>query len=181
VEEPRAVSIESKGLVKSDRPVYCEVALAKLSELARVKESGCFGKIRTGGLKAEAIPASADVARFITKCAELRLAFKATAGLHHPIRAEYALTYEVNAPRAVMHGFLNVLMAAAFAWHGESGIEPILNEMDASAFRFGERAHWRDKSLTAEQVRAARQDFMHSVGSCSFEEPVAELQGLGLI
>ena len=103
--------------------------------------------LRTGGVKPEAIPSINAVAAFIRFCAERRLPFKATAGLHHPIRAEHPLTYEANAPRAVMHGFLNVFLAAAFAWHGEKDIEPILAETDPAAFHFDDRAHWRERTL----------------------------------
>lgn len=179
-DETRAASIESKGVVSAQRPVYCEVSIDKLSDLDVVKQAGCFAKIRTGGLKPEAIPPAQNVAAFIAACAERRLPFKATAGLHHPIRAVYPLTYEPEAPQAVMHGFLNVLMASAFAWHGEQEIEPIVSEMDPSAFSFDERAHWRNKSLDAAQISDARHRFIHSIGSCSFDEPVHELQALKL-
>ena len=177
----RAASLETRSVVVAPRPVYCEVASNNLQELAAVKEAGCFGKIRTGGLKPEALPQPGEVAAFISACAGRRLPFKATAGLHHPIRALHPLTYEAAAPQAVMHGFINVLMASAFAWHGESKIEPIVSEMDASAFSFDERAHWRDQSLSVAQIREARLNFMHSVGSCSFDEPVADLKALGLL
>jgi hypothetical protein len=132
-------------------------------------------------VKPESIPAVEDVAAFIVACAERRLPFKATAGLHHPIRALHALTYDSDAPRAIMHGFVNVFLAAAFAWHGERKIEPILAETDANAFHFDERARWRDKSLDANQIREARQQFAHSAGSCSFDEPVHDLEALGLL
>ncbi len=180
-DQPRAASIETKSIVSAQRPVYCEVPLNSLHELDAVKSSGCFAKIRMGGLKPEAIPTVSQVAAFIRACAELRLPFKATAGLHHPLRADYALTYENAAPRAVMHGFLNVLMASAFAWQGDKNIESILSEQDASAFTFGESASWKDKSLNVAQIKNSRLDFIHSVGSCSFEEPVHELQSLGLL
>lgn len=177
-EQPRAATIEAKRVVALGRPVYCEVPIAQLDEVQR---AGSFAKVRTGGVKPEAIPPVEEVAKFIRACAERRLPFKATAGLHHPVRAEHPLTYEPDAPRAVMHGFLNVFVAAAFAWHGERDIEPILAEMDAAAFRFDDRVHWRDRSLSAEQVRDARVSFAHSFGSCSFEEPVRDLQALGLL
>ncbi len=181
-DETRATSIETNKVMVAQRPVYCEVSPRSLSELDTVKSSACFAKIRTGGLKAEAIPAPADVAAFIAACAERRLAFKATAGLHHPIRSEQPLTYEADSPRATMHGFLNVLMASAFAWHGElKNIELVVAELDPSAFSFNEKAHWREHSLTVEQIRNARQQFIHSVGSCSFEEPVQDLEKLGLL
>lgn len=177
-EQPRAATVEAKRVVTLGRPVYCEVPIAQLDE---VKRAGSFAKIRTGGVKPEAIPPVDAVADFLRACAERRLPFKATAGLHHPIRAQHPLTYEANAPRAVMHGFLNLFTSAVFAWHGEREIEPILAETDSSAFRFDDRVHWRGRSLSAEQVREARSDFAHSFGSCSFEEPVHDLQALGLL
>lgn len=180
-DDARAATIESSNVLRAERPVYCEVSTDKLELLDQVKNSGCFAKIRTGGLKPEAIPSCSAVSTFILACAERELPFKATAGLHHPIRAEYPLTYEDDAPRAVMHGFINVLMAASFAWSGRNEIEQILAETNPSAFSFDESAHWRSESLSAEQIRAARSSFIHAVGSCSFDEPVRELQALGLL
>jgi hypothetical protein len=180
-DDKRAASIETKGVMLARRPVYCEVPISDMIALDAVQRAGCFAKIRTGGLKPEAIPSPAEVAAFISACATRRLPFKATAGLHHPVRAMQSLTYEADAPRATMHGFVNVLMAAAFAWHGEADIEPIIAETDAAAFTFDERAHWRNKSLSEGEVRESRHKFMHSVGSCSFDEPVADLQALGLL
>ncbi len=181
-EDSRAAVIETTSIVnKSKRPVYCEVPINNLGMLEEVKKSSNFAKIRTGGLKPEAIPSTADVAAFINTCADLKLAFKATAGLHHPIRAEYPLTYEPDAPRAVMHGFLNVLMASMFAWQGERHIEPILAETDAHAFYFDDHAHWKNQSIDSNQIRDGRANFMHAIGSCSFDEPVHELQDLGLL
>lgn len=175
---PRAAALETKRAVSAARPVYCEVGIAELDD---VKRAGCFAKVRTGGLKPEAIPPVSAVADFIRACAERKLAFKATAGLHHPVRAEHALTYEPDAPRAVMHGFLNVFVAAALAWHGDRDLEPVLAETDPAAFRFDARAHWRDRSLSADQVRDARANFAHAFGSCSFDEPVRDLETLGLL
>jgi hypothetical protein len=177
-DHPRAAVMESKRVVAAGRPVYCEVPLPELDE---VRRAGCFAKVRTGGVKPDGIPEVADVAKFIRACAERRLAFKATAGLHHPVRAEYALTYEADAPRAVMHGFLNVFLAASFAWHGRRDVEPVLAETDPAAFRFDDRARWRDWSLDAAQIREARAQFAHAFGSCSFEEPIRDLQALGVL
>jgi hypothetical protein len=177
-DEPRAAVIEAKRVVSVGRPAYCEVPIG---ELDAVKRAGSFAKIRTGGVKPEAIPPVGDVAAFILACADRRLAFKATAGLHHPIRSMQSLTYAADSPRAVMHGFLNVFVAAARAWHGDRDLEPILAETDPAAFHFDDRVHWRDRSLDVAQVREARQQFAHSFGSCSFEEPVRDLEALGLL
>jgi hypothetical protein len=177
-DHPGVAALESKRVVSAGRPVYCEVPLADLDAVAA---TGAFAKVRTGGLTPEAISSVAAVADFIRACAGRRMAFKATAGLHHPVRAEHPLTYEPDSPRAIMHGFLNVFVAASFAWHGDRDIEPVLAETDPAAFRFDESAHWRDRSLTAEQVRDAREHFAHAFGSCSFDEPVRDLEVLGLL
>jgi len=171
----RAGAMETSRALRTSKPTYCEVPVEGLDE---VKRAEGFAKIRTGGVTEEAIPSVESVASFLVACAERRIAFKATAGLHHPIRAVHALTYESNAPQAFMHGFLNVFLAAAFAWHGKQNVEAILGETDPSAFRFGDAARWRDWSLTAEEVAIARSEFVHSFGSCSFEEPVDELRAL---
>ncbi len=175
-DHPRASAIESKKIVRTSLPTYCESPLAALDD---VKTAGSFAKIRTGGVTPEAIPSISALAEYILACAERRLPFKATAGLHHPIRSLHALTYDTHAPRATMHGFINVFLAAAFAFHGEPEISEILAETEPSAFRFDDRAHWRDWSLSAGQITQARKDFAHSFGSCSFEEPVSELESLG--
>src|SRR5438067_5992205 len=101
-DEPRAAVIESKRVIRAGRPVYCEVPVGELDE---VKRAGAFAKVRTGGVRPEAVPAVGEVAGFILACADRRLPFKATAGLHHPVRAPHPLTYEPDAPHAVMHAF----------------------------------------------------------------------------
>lgn len=176
VDHPRATAIESKKIVRTSKPTYCEVSLENLDE---VKRAGSFAKIRTGGVTPEAIPGVDAVATYITACAERRLPFKATAGLHHPIRSVHPLTYDADAPCAMLHGFINVFLAAAFAWHGERQINPILAETDPAAFRFDDLAHWRDRFLTVDEIDDTRKQFAHSFGSCSFEEPVNDMRSLG--
>jgi len=152
--------------------------------LAVVKARGARAKVRTGGVVPEAIPDPADVARFIAACAAAGVRWKATAGLHHPVRAEHALTYAPGGPRAVTHGFLNVFAAAAFARGGASpaDIEVVLREEEASAFHLDEGSlAWRRLRVTAEDAAKARRDFATSFGSCSFAEPVAELRALGVL
>lgn len=169
-------ALETKRILLADKPVYCEVPV---TELHNVKEAGCYAKIRTGSVKPEGIPSVEAVAEFIIKCAELKLPFKATAGLHHPVRAIYSLTYSADSPRATMHGFLNVFMAASFAWHGDRDIEPILREDDPDAFQFDRDAAWKNRKLSQEQIHEARKQFAHAFGSCSFEEPIQDLQARG--
>lgn len=174
-------SVETKTLAKFSLPTYCEIPLGDLDALIAVQRQGAYAKLRTGGLTPDTIPDAAAIARFLRGCAKLRLPFKATAGLHHPVRSVHPLTYEAHAPRAFMHGFVNVFLAAAFAWHGadESRVVDVLGETDPGAFRFNEGAHWRDAALSADQMAEARLHFAHSFGSCSFDEPVADLRRLG--
>jgi hypothetical protein len=187
--------------VKAGRPEEAEAALAALPPglaafvevplggdleglFAVFRRRGAGAKVRTGGLVPEAVPDPADVARFIAACAKAGVPWKATAGLHHPVRAERALTYEPAGPRAVMHGFLNVFAAAAFARAGASlaDVEAVLREEDASALRLeGEALGWRHLRVPADGVAAARRGFATSFGSCSFAEPVEGLRSLGVL
>jgi hypothetical protein len=111
-----------------------------------------------------------------------RIAFKATAGLHHPIRSLHPLTYATDSPCATMHGFVNVFVAAAFAWQSaeRNAILDMLNDADAGGFQFfaGE-LRWRGRSISTAEIESVRRDFAHSFGSCSFAEPVADLRMLG--
>jgi len=154
--------------------------------IAAVKGADASAKIRCGGVSADLIPPAADVARFIHACASSRTPFKATAGLHHPLRAEQNLTYESDPPRGVMHGFLNVLIAAACAMHNDGlragDLLPILEASDAGAFGFGETGVVAmGHELSSEQLAACREHLFISIGSCSFDEPREDLRGLGLL
>jgi hypothetical protein len=152
--------------------------------LAETHASGAGVKFRTGGVTPDAVPLPRAAATFIARCAELGLQFKATAGLHHPIRSVRPLTYERDAPQATMHGFLNVFVAAALADACHAGVEEliaVIEEQDAGAFLFtGEDVTWRGRRLTAAQIAASRH-LARSFGSCSFEEPLDDLRTLGLL
>ena len=167
-------TLETKGGRRLSLPTYCEAPLEQLSD--------GFAKIRTGGLTPDAIPPAEDIADFLRAAAARRVPFKATAGLHHPIRSERPLTYAADSPRAVMHGFINVFLAASFAWHGmdRPAIIDLLNETDPDSFEFiDSAARWRGWNLSTAQLESARRDFAHSFGSCSFEEPAGDLGELG--
>lgn len=172
---PRQIeTLEIKGERKLSLPTYCEAPLDRIAD--------GYAKVRTGGLTPETIPTASDLAGLLHRAAARKLAFKATAGLHHPIRSDRALTYDVASPRAIMHGFVNVFTAAAFAWHGMDleALIAVIEESDSNAFKFDDRqVCWRGQTLSTDQLRAARVDFAHSFGSCSFEEPLDDLRKLG--
>ncbi len=152
--------------------------------LSTLRRRGARAKVRTGGVVADAIPDPAVLARFIAACAAAAVPWKATAGLHHPIRAEQALTYEPGGPRAVLHGFLNVFAAGAFAGGGApvADLEAVLREEDAAAFHLDEDGlSWRHLRVSTDELARSRRDFASSFGSCSFAEPVADLRSLGVL
>lgn len=154
--------------------VYVEIA--DVSLLDAIQRHGQRAKIRTGGITPDAFPAVDDVAEFLRACKARGVAFKATAGLHHPLRCVKPLTYEPNAPTGTMHGFLNVFLAAAMLDRADE----ILAENDPRAFTFDdEKVTWRGHSVTTDDLTILRRDFATSFGSCSFEEPINDLKELG--
>ncbi|MGH7519378.1 MAG: hypothetical protein ACREOC_18240 [Gemmatimonadales bacterium] len=147
-------------------------------------QRGARAKIRTGGVTPDAFPTSADLLRFIRSSVNARVPFKATAGLHHPLCGRYALTYAPDSPRAPMYGFLNLFLAAAFVAGGmtDDDARALLAETSAGAFRFSAGAvEWRGRSLGEPELARARREVATSFGSCSFREPIADLQSLGLL
>lgn len=149
-----------------------------------VGAEGAFAKVRTGGVTADGFPSSQNLARFIATCAEEDVAFKATAGLHHPLRSVNRLTYKADSASAMMHGFLNVFLAAAFAQNGMSveSLTGLLDETSPEAFRFEQDSvFWRDEMLVVAHIRNTRNMFAIAFGSCSFTEPIEDLQRLQLL
>jgi hypothetical protein len=183
--EAKAATPEEVAAVLAAGPrdvtAYVEVPLdASLDALLdAIQAHGGRAKARTGGVTAAAFPEPAAVLRFLEGCVRRGLPFKATAGLHHPVRGEQALTYAPGAPRGVMHGFLNLLAATALLAAGEprDRAQTALEERDPTAFAAEGALAWRGHALDAPAARALFSGF----GSCSFAEPVADLRALGLL
>ena len=176
---------EAARMLPRGTSLYVEVPLhpdpAPL--LDAIARANVRAKARTGGITTDAIPSSAHVLRFLAGCAERGVVYKCTAGLHHPIRARYSLTYADDAPSGTMHGYLNVFLAGAFLLNGmskEQALE-VLEETNLRGFVFGESGlTWRGQRLTPDQLGAARA-YATAFGSCSFDEPVADLQKAGVM
>jgi hypothetical protein len=138
-------------------------------------------KLRMGGVVAEAFPAATAVAERMETLADRGVSFKATAGLHHPLRSEHRLTYAGDSASGTMHGFVNLLCAAAvLRFGGERGeAVRVLEGRDANAFQITRDSiavvgrMWDAAALS--EVRK----FFVSFGSCSFTEPASELEALG--
>jgi hypothetical protein len=149
-----------------------------------VTETEARAKVRTGGVTADAFPSSVNLARFIKICAEEDVPFKATAGLHHPLRSVNKLTYAPDSATAMMHGFLNVFLAAAFAQNGMEvdRLIELLEEKSSDAFQFDSGGvTWRDEMIVRGQLRNSRNLLAIAFGSCSFEEPIEDLKKIGLL
>lgn len=140
-------------------------------------------KIRTGGTTEDAFPSSAQVVRFIARCLGHNVAFKATAGLHHPWRNEYRLTYAADAARGTMFGFLNVLLATAALASGadERAAVALLEARESDRVEFGaDGVRFGKVELSVAALSRARES-MTSFGSCSFRDPVDDLRSLHLL
>jgi hypothetical protein len=174
------------GNIPPEFVAYFEIPLAGRERecIAAIEECGCRAKIRTGGETAEKFPDSARVIEFLRLCADAKVPFKATAGLHHPIRSIHRLTYQPDTPSGLMHGFLNMFLAAAFVKAGmETGLAmELLEERSAAAIRFDSKGIvWRQHRLGWPEIAASRRDFSISFGSCSFTEPIDDLRSLRLL
>jgi hypothetical protein len=170
------------GAKVSDLPVYVEFArrgpwkTVVERAMSAAMHAGCGAKLRCGGLTAQAFPSVDEVVEFLVAAAASRVPFKATAGLHHPVRHVDAAT------GFTMHGFLNILAAAALAPRGERPmLRRIVAEDDPAAFHFEDAALcWSDERIELGELESSRRAAFVSYGSCSFSEPVEDLEALGV-
>ncbi len=136
-------------------------------------------KLRCGGVTPDAFPSCERVAQVIDQCARLDLPLKCTAGLHHPVR------HRATKPDVMMHGFLNVFGAGLLAWALQPELAVLVecvSETDPAAFTFTADAFaWRDHRVETETMNRIRSRSLFGFGSCSFAEPRADLQDLGLL
>ncbi len=135
-------------------------------------------KLRTGGVTADAFPTIEQVAYALNVCFENRIQFKATAGLHHPVR------HYNRSVNTKMHGFLNVF-GAGILRHANTlslnELEDIISDETSTSFIFSDDTfYWNDIPADITKTVKARAEFVKSFGSCSFDEPRDDLKKLGL-
>lgn len=174
------------GVLPGELRIFVELPIAEdpRSVLQEIAGAGAWAKVRTGGVTTTSFPTAFQVARLMARAVEVRIPFKATAGLHHPLRGEYPLTYDEAAPRGQMFGFLNVFAAAVLAQQSVSvkSLTELLEDTDPAAIVLdAERLRWHAHSATVKQIANARGALAVSFGSCSFAEPVEGLRALGLM
>lgn len=160
--------------------LYCEVPLSAdlPSMVSATRRIGARAKIRMGGVKPVDFPAPEAVLAFLASCAAERLACKATAGLHHPVRGPAPLTYEPGSARATMYGYINLILAAAVLWHRrpESEAYELLRLPDRESLKItSDGVTWAGIRLSTAEIDTTRRHFMLAIGSCSFTEPMDEL------
>jgi hypothetical protein len=134
-------------------------------------------KLRCGGIVASAFPTAEQIAHALLLCRDRQVPFKATAGLHHPIR------HYNDSVQSKMHGFVNVFGAGILAHVHHLTPEQtitILSDEDPRNFHFTESHFaWKNLSATSEQIIPIRQSQLIAFGSCSFDEPREDMQKLG--
>lgn len=183
VSHPDEVERLSECIPAGVRP-YFEVPLQRADPelLEAVAAARARVKVRMGGVFAGAFPSTRMVAGMLAELAGRGLAFKATAGLHHPVRARHRLTDAPGSPSTKMHGFFNLACAAAVVYFGGDVMEAqtVLDEEDCAAWTIApEFLAWRGLCWSAEQLRTVRERFFEGFGSCSFAEPIRDLEAMG--
>lgn len=173
------------AVIPQELQAYFEIPPSSASEcIPALAKSRRQAKIRTGGEAADKFPAAEEIMGFVRLCAANNVPFKATAGLHHPLRSIHRLTGQPESPLGMMHGFINLFLAAAFLRAGMDGklAVQLIEEQSQQAFHFDEDGvSWREDRLSVREIAAARQDFAISFGSCSFTEPIDDLRSLSLL
>ncbi len=174
---------KSASIIPPTITTFVEIPIDQDPEplVAAIGEAGVKAKVRTGGVTEDVFPSGRDLIRLVQRCITLNVPFKATAGLHHPIRSVYNLTYKPGSAKGKMYGYLNLFLAAAFLRQGglPEAAQELLEEEDPGAFLFTrDEIHWRDHRITLDAASGMRTQVMMSFGSCSFREPVDELKQL---
>jgi hypothetical protein len=163
IEAVEAAGIDPEVLFDSAPEIYCELPLRDdvSFRILQLGELGLRAKVRCGG---SVLPTVPGLAEFVQACRRLEVPFKATAGLHEPLR------------HGDEHGFLNLLAAVVFGDEEEALADEAAESFDVSAETF----RWRDRTADAYEIARARELFV-SFGSCSAQEPIDGLQALGML
>ena len=165
-----------EGALPNDVPVFVEMpqgeaTTAWLSAADVVAESEHRLKFRTGGLEADRFPSADELASWIDAALDRETPFKCTAGLHH------AIAHRDHETGFAHHGFLNVLIATRQAFDGASQAEVATLLADHYPNDLVALAR---QGLQSDALSGARRWFT-SFGSCSVQDPLDDLVGLGVV
>jgi hypothetical protein len=162
-------------------PAKLPVLVSALAKDARseTKQRPPGFKLRCGGVEASAFPSPRMVAFSIAQCCAGDIPLKFTAGLHHPLRH---FDPDLKTP---IHGFLNLFVAGVLTRArrlNASQTREIVEDENTEDFVFEQDSlHWKDLRASVPAILAARQQCVLSFGSCSFDEPRADLRAMGLL
>ena len=166
--------------------LFFEVTAAAFAEAAALcaPQAARLGlKLRTGAVKPEGIPPAALIADFLEAAHAAGVPYKFTAGLHHACAGDYALSYAPDAPRARCFGFTSLFTLACLHWDGQLDKQQLIEQLGSNQVPQADATglSWGELRCPAEKIHHYRQRGGRSFGSCSFREPLEELQEMGWI
>ncbi|GAB3286069.1 hypothetical protein GCM10027563_19710 [Parasphingorhabdus pacifica] len=138
-----------------------------LEGVKKVADHGCWPKLRLGGETAESFPSVEVIAEFLAIASTLNVPFKATTGMHKAVRRTDPETGFQH------HGFLNLLVATGRSLSGKD-VREALASTDHEALA-------AEATSFSEAAAGAVRSVFSSYASCSLDEPVTDLEGLGLL
>ena len=133
---------------------------------AMLRRTGVGLKVRGAGDNAVD---NVTLANLLPRIAAAGVPFKATQGLHHPL---------VDPARGNRLGFLSLAFAVRLAHlrRADAGIlRRVLEETNPHAYAFGGGVSWRGARLGENEVLESRAALPFTIGSCSLDEPAADL------
>ena len=154
---------------------------AAVETIAALNERGhprLGAKLRCGGNDAAAFPSVEQVVHFVGACAAAGVRYKATAGLHAPLRH-----FDPNLG-AHRHGFLNLLVASALATRAapRDTIVAALSDEEVEHFAVTVAGlSWEGEMLATSTIKQMRTEGFVAFGSCSFRQPIDHLNELGML
>lgn len=173
-----AVDPQVVPFVEIDRSVRIGGQVTLIAEALELRRRVGGVKLRCGGATADLFPTVGEVAEFVMAATNERLPFKATAGLHQPIR------HVDNDLGIERHGFVNILMATVLAEAGSNleTVAEVIQDTDPSNFRISAAfGSWQGHSIPGSALRRMRQNGFVAYGSCDFNEPIEALERLDFL
>ncbi|MCG8633607.1 MAG: hypothetical protein MI863_07245 [Desulfobacterales bacterium] len=166
--------------VETTGPERFSTVIEVLARINRSSSGGRFGfKLRCGGADKAAVPSPERVAAVIASCRDHDIPLKFTAGLHHPF---FGFSESLG---TVRHGFINIFSAALLAFSCslcKEEIRACLTDGNKKSFVFsGTGFSWQGRSVGIDAIERLRREKVIGFGSCSFEEPLADLVSLKLL
>ena len=173
------IELKSKNWMDNVDSIVAGISICNQFYIEEEKSPKIGFKLRTGGITPDMIPTAFQVAYVIKKCIENKIPFKATAGLH------LAIKHFDEKIKSKVYGFLNIFGAGIIYYYYQMPPEDltmIIEDEHISDFSFtADSFAYQDLKVSSEEVKFVRENFMLSMGSCSFDEPLQELIDLKLL